>query len=94
MSRGRGRHTAENTLGMLTKDPYDVVISDIRRGTIEDEGIRFLSRMDAKNLKHPVIFTVGRFEPEGGTPTHAFGITNRIDELLNLLFDALERIRG
>ena len=86
--------TSEDALGMLTNHPYDVVISDMRRGTIEDEGIRFLSRMRANNLRHPVIFTVGRYEPGRGTPAHAFGITNRIDELLNLLFDALERIRG
>jgi hypothetical protein len=61
----------------------------MRRGTTEDEGLRFLSRMREEGKKLPVIFTVGRYEPGRGTPPYAFGRTSRVDELLNLIFDSL-----
>ena len=70
------------------------MISDMRRGAVEDEGIRFLRKMRDQSILVPVIFTVGRFNPALGTPPFAFGITNRVDECLNLLFDVLERTRG
>jgi hypothetical protein len=53
-----------------------------------------LAQMRQQKMHHPVIFTVGRYEPDRGTPGHAFGITSRVDEMLNLVFDALERVRG
>ena len=39
----------------------------------------------------PVIFYIGIFDPKLGIPGGAFGITNRPDELLHLVLDALER---
>jgi hypothetical protein len=50
--------------------------------------------MRDQSILVPVIFTVGRFNPALGTPPFAFGITNKVDECLNLLFDALERTIG
>jgi len=85
--------TAE-ALDALTRQPYDVVISDMRRGEIEDEGLRFIRESRARGIYRPTILTVGRFDPDRGTPAYAIGITNRVDELLNLIFDALERLRG
>jgi len=66
----------------------------MKRGTVEDEGVRFLKKMRERGILVPVIFTLGRFNPALGTPPFAFGINNRVDELLNLLFDVLERTRG
>jgi DNA-binding NtrC family response regulator len=86
--------TSEEALKALETQEIHVVISDMARGTVQDEGIRFLSEMRVKGFMQPVIFTVGRLNPSLGTPGHAFGITNRIDEMLNLLFDALERLNG
>jgi CheY-like chemotaxis protein len=86
--------TSEAALQNLIAGPFDVVISDMQRGVVEDDGIRLLSEMRSRHLAHPVIFTVGRFDPSRGTPPYAFGITNRVDELLNLVFDALERLKG
>jgi CheY-like chemotaxis protein len=86
--------TSEEALQVLKTDERHVVISDMARGAAEDEGIRFLGEMRLRGFRHPVIFTVGRFDPSRGTPGHAFGITNRVDEMLNLLFDALERLNG
>jgi CheY-like chemotaxis protein len=85
---------SEDALRALANDYYHVVISDMQRGTVEDEGIKFLKKMRDQGILVPVIFTVGRFNPERGTPPFAFGITNKVDECLNLLFDALERTRG
>ncbi len=85
---------SDDALKARTSKQFDLVISDMMRNNIPDEGMRFLARMRRHDLKLPTIFTVGRFKPDLGTPAYAFGITNRIDELLNLTFDALERVRG
>lgn len=86
--------TTEEALSQLRQHAYDLIISDMRRGTSVDEGLQFLNRMRQDRLHRPTIFTVGQYEPSRGTPPYAFGITNRVDELLNLLFDAIERVRG
>lgn len=78
----------------LLSDGFDFVVSDMSRYGVDDEGIRFLKEMRRRGFNQPVIFTVARFFPEMGTPAFAFGITNRVDELMNLSFDILERIRG
>src|SRR4029077_6512052 len=39
----------------------------------------------------PVILYAGRFPEDVGTPPYAFGVTNRPDQLFQLVFDALER---
>jgi CheY-like chemotaxis protein len=86
--------STESALRALSSNGYDVVISDMQRDSVEDEGIRFLHLIRERGILVPLIFTVGRFRPALGTPPFAFGITNRVDECLNLVFDALERMRG
>ncbi|MFD8390536.1 hypothetical protein ACFV2N_15340 [Streptomyces sp. NPDC059680] len=81
-------------LSRLGAKGYDVVISDMRRGSDHSAGTTLLREMRNRNHLQPVIFTVGRYEPERGVPAYAFGITNRIDEMIHLVFDALERTRG
>jgi hypothetical protein len=67
------------------------VVSDIARGQSADEGLRFLGEAKRRGVAKPTIFTVARYEPDRGVPPYAFGITNRVDELLNLILDVLER---
>ena len=86
--------SSEGALRALSNDTYHVVISDMERDAVPDEGIRFLKQMRDNGILIPVIFTVGHFNPALGTPASAFGITDRVDECLNLVFDALERVRG
>jgi CheY-like chemotaxis protein len=86
--------TTEEALSRLRQHAYDVIVSDMRRGTSVDEGLRFLARTRQDRMQCPTIFTVGQYQPDCGAPPYAFGITNRVDELLNLLFDAIERGRG
>jgi CheY-like chemotaxis protein len=86
--------TTETGIALLGSNSFDVVVSDMRRGGEFDAGIQLIREMRGRGLDCPTILTPGRFEPERGTPPYAFGITNRVDELLNLLFDVLERARG
>jgi len=83
----------DEALRFLGKRDYDVIISDIMRNGIQDEGIRFLGEAIHLNPNNKIIFYTGNVEFERGTPPYAFGITNRPDELLHLVFDALERIK-
>jgi len=86
--------SSEGALQALSTGTYNVVVSDMVRDAVGDEGIRFLKQMRDQGILIPVIFTVGNFNPALGTPAFAFGITNRVDECLNLVFDALERALG
>jgi DNA-binding NtrC family response regulator len=86
--------TSDEAMSLFGQNQFNVVVSDMRRGPTPDEGMRFLNRMRLNGINLPTIFTVGQYEPGRGTPAHAFGITNRVDELLNLLFDVFERARG
>jgi len=86
--------SSEGALRALSNGTYHVVISDMERDAVPDEGIGFLNRMRDQGIVIPVIFTVGQFNPALGVPAFAFGITNMVDECLNLVFDALERALG
>lgn len=72
-------------------DTFDLVLSDIERGEEEDAGIKFLGSYKSSGGLLPVIFYIHALEPKLGVPAGAFGITNRPDELLHLVIDALER---
>ncbi len=85
--------STKEALEFLETQPVDVVISDVCRGVVQDEGFRFLKKMRKEGLHRPTIFLLMDYKPELGTPAYAFGITNQVDEMLNLLFDALERVR-
>lgn len=86
--------STDAALAALDRRSFDVVISDMRRGSGETEGLRLIESSVRRGIGRPTILTVAKYEPERGTPPFAFGITNRVDELLNLVFDALERERG
>jgi CheY-like chemotaxis protein len=85
---------SNEALEMLRCDFYDLVISDIARDDKDDlDGLQFLSELRKTNAETPVIFYIGVIEIGKGVPEHAFGITDRPDELLHLTLDALERNR-
>lgn len=85
-------HTDE-ALRLLERGPVDIVISDMKRGTNEQAGIELLNAMRTRRCARPLIFYAASFDPSKGVPPHAFGMTNRADHLLNLLFDVVERER-
>jgi len=83
--------STEQALSMLSQNGYDLVISDIARDGVLDEGLRFLSEMRRRGLYHPIVFYAGAIDWDRGTPPYAFGITNRVDHLLHYVMDIAER---
>ena len=79
------------SLNLLEENTYDLLISDIARDNGQPNGIKAIETI--RNAKHhlPVIFYIGNYDVEKGTPPYAFNITNRPDELLHLILDILER---
>jgi hypothetical protein len=86
--------TTEGALTNMESRVYDVVVSDMERDGVSDEGRRFLDAAVQRDINRPTIFGIRDYDPNRGVPPYAFGITNRTDELLNLVLDALERSRG
>jgi CheY-like chemotaxis protein len=85
--------STRDAMRALQRKSFDVVNSDMRRGSDPLAGLELIREMRDASLRQPVVLYVGRYEPEKGVPAGAFGITNRIDELINLNIDALERVR-
>ncbi len=69
--------------------PYDLLISDMSRHGNDQAGIDMLEKLREAGLVIPVVFYVLRLRE--GTPPGSFGITNRPDELMRLVLDAVER---
>jgi len=94
--------TTEEALEALKRadddhEPFDLILSDISRAfpTPDDRaGIEMLPRLRAAGHHQPVILYVGNPDAGAPTPAGAFGVTARADELLNLILDALARVRG
>jgi hypothetical protein len=78
----------------LGRADYDLVISNLRRDDRPTEGREFLVGMRAAKHAEPVVFYIFDFDPSRGTPGDAVGITDRPDELVHLVLDGLERVRG
>jgi CheY-like chemotaxis protein len=83
----------QSAVSLLDRHSYDLFISDMRRGTDADAGVRFLTRLRAEHHSEPMIFYVGRVDRAQGTPPYAFGITDRPDELLDYVMDIVARRR-
>jgi CheY-like chemotaxis protein len=83
----------ETAIECLLAEGFDLIISDISRQGVPREGIEALPRVAAAGPGTAVVFYVGRVDHASGVPPMAFGITNRPDELLHLVMDALERRR-
>ena len=78
----------------LGRADYDLIISNMNRDGNSDEGARFLARVRAAGYSEPVVFYILNLTPSRETPGDAVGITNRPDELVHLVLDGLERVRG
>jgi len=77
----------------LSRHYYDVIISDIDRAGSPTEGIDFLGRLVGTTKFHCTIFYVTHIDTTKPIPAHAFALTNRPNDLLHFLMDALERER-
>jgi CheY-like chemotaxis protein len=77
--------------------PFDIILSDISRDLPTPDpiaGVTMLSRLRNAGFHQPVIYYVGRPNEDAGVPAGAFGVTNRPDQLLQLVIDALSRGRA
>jgi len=73
----------------LNDTPYDLVISDYDRDQEHGEtGFRLLQEMRARGYQQKVIYFTASEEKK---PADAFALTNRSKDLLNFIFDVLER---
>lgn len=70
---------------------YDLVLSDIVRPQGHPNGLKLLEELNRKGQRLPVIFYITELDERKPLPLGAFGLTNRPDELLHLVIDALER---
>lgn len=84
----------DTAIDLLANRSFHAIVSDMARDGVQDAGLRLLEMMRKRGMDLPIVFTVGRYQPRRGTPAYAFGITNRVDDLLNLLFDIFERVKG
>lgn len=85
--------TNGEALAMLGLHRYDMVISDIDRDDDPDDGIAFAKQMRSTPSSIPLVYYITDLNRELGTPAHAFGITNRPDELLHYVVDVVARWR-
>ena len=90
-ARIRTAESTETALARLEAEPYDLVISDIARGSSPDEGLRALPKIRAIAPQTPVVFYVGH--AESPPPAGSFGIADAPEELVHLVLDVLERQR-
>jgi hypothetical protein len=69
---------------------YDLIVSDIDRERDKAAGIKFAEKLTSNSP--PIIFYVGAAQKPA--PPSAFGLTDRPDELVHLILDALARTRS
>jgi len=85
--------STEGALAALRRSRFDVVVSDIAREGIFDEGLRLPNLMADRSDRPAIVFYVSALDRSRGIPAGAFGITKRPDELIHLILDVLERQR-
>ncbi len=84
--------TSVDAFAKLDMNNYDLVLSDISRGGDNKAGIHFSDALAGRQNAPPLIFYVGAAQRP--CPAHAFGITDRPDELIHLVLDVLARLKS
>lgn len=95
--RSAGAHltlsaSTESAVTEASRVDFDLVISDMKRGDQAYAGLELCRRLASTGHGPPVILYVGHARKP--IPPEAFGITDRPDELVHLVLDALARQRG
>jgi CheY-like chemotaxis protein len=83
--------STEDARESLRKGIYELVISDMRRGTEDRAGEEMLHEVRKAHLSPDLIYYVGTASP---VPKGAFGLTARPDELFKLIVRALRKRQG
>ena len=75
--------------------PHEWASSDPRHDSDpQTAGMQLVQAMRSSGFDQPVVAYVGQIDRTRGTPPGLSGLTDRPDELVHLLIDVLERIRG
>jgi tRNA A-37 threonylcarbamoyl transferase component Bud32/CheY-like chemotaxis protein len=85
--------STEEAIEHIRTDAWDVVLSDMVRNRDPTEGLRLLEWLRFREAAPHFIFYVSDADPTRDRPLGSFGLTNRVDELIHLVFDVLERRR-
>lgn len=77
-------------LNLLAANDYDVIISDISRPAGEPNGMEILDELEKRRIETPIIYYITDYRPQP-KDHRIFGLTNRPDELMHLVFDVFAR---
>ena len=69
---------------LLSTNSFDLVISDMGRENVPDEGLPLLQKMREQRLYRPLIFTVGQYEPGRGSPPTRLALLTVLMKCLTL----------
>lgn len=83
--------SSEQAYNMLKSKSYDLILSDISRDQVSDEGLRFHERLLREGIDIPLVFYTGFADRSRGVPPYAFGLADLPNELIHLVLDILER---
>jgi len=83
--------SSEQAADLLQQRSFDLILSDIARDGSDTEGVDFAESAHIAE-QAPLVFFIFRLR-DAPPPAGAFGITNRVDDLLHLICDVLERNR-
>jgi CheY-like chemotaxis protein len=75
----------------IGKQSFDLVISDMARGSDKTAGLTLLKAMRDAQMRTPMVVYTGSDQSSLARPAGLFGITNRPDELIHLILDVRER---
>ena len=80
-------------LSRLLGRPFDLILSDMERDGGSDAGMELLRNLRMSDCPIPLVFYVGKADPNRGVPVGAFGIADQPEPLFHLVLDVLERQR-
>ncbi len=84
-------YTSKQAHDMIRSKTYELILSDIKREGIAEEGLRFHQQLVKEQIDLPMIFYVGHVNRSKGVPPYAFGIAALPNELFHLVLDVLAR---
>jgi len=87
---------SEELMSKLTNNAYDLVVSDMKYQNPDGVKVKnnLLEEMVKRKIDIPLIYYVGNYDRERGVPANSFGMTDRPDQFLHLVFDVIERKRS
>jgi CheY-like chemotaxis protein len=85
--------STSEALNRLVGWSFDLILSDIDREARADAGMELLLALRSSDCPVPLVFYVGKADPNRGVPVGAFGIADQPEPLIHLVLDVLERRR-